>query len=248
MVPSAWNADAIAIRGSAGVSSAQSNDLARVRVFERQVEGDELVVGEQGLQQGPLRARVARVGRAYAVGRAPPQASPRVPLAPRPLTARGSRGTADRRSRPACPSTTRSRPTAAPSSTCSPARRRAAPLAAEAANLPKLVVGERELSDLEMLAVGALSPLTGFQGEADYRSVLDSMHLANGLAVGHPRRAVGHRRAGAPVRRRRQRRAAARRGRRRRSPSFASARPSSATRPKEARRASTAPTTPSTRA
>ena len=54
-------------------------------------------------------------------------------------------------------------------------------LVAEAANLPKLVVGERELSDLEMLAVGALSPLTGFQGEADYHAVLDSMHLVNGL-------------------------------------------------------------------
>jgi len=54
-------------------------------------------------------------------------------------------------------------------------------LAAEADNLPKLVVGERELSDLEMLAVGALSPLTGFQGEADYHAVLDSMHLTNGL-------------------------------------------------------------------
>jgi sulfate adenylyltransferase len=57
----------------------------------------------------------------------------------------------------------------------------AANLAAEAANLPKLVVNERELSDLEMLAVGALSPLTGFQGENDYHGVLDSMHLANGL-------------------------------------------------------------------
>ena len=57
----------------------------------------------------------------------------------------------------------------------------AAALTAEAANLPKIVVGERELSDLEMLAVGALSPLTGFQGEADYHSVLDSMHLADGL-------------------------------------------------------------------
>jgi sulfate adenylyltransferase len=52
----------------------------------------------------------------------------------------------------------------------------------EAANHPKLTVSERELSDLEMLAVGALSPLTGFLGEADYRSILDSMHLSNGLA------------------------------------------------------------------
>ena len=50
-------------------------------------------------------------------------------------------------------------------------------LRAEAANLPKLAVSDRELADLEMLAVGALSPLTGFQGEADYHSVLDSMHL-----------------------------------------------------------------------
>ena len=57
----------------------------------------------------------------------------------------------------------------------------AAALTTEAANLPKIVVGERELSDLEMLAVGALSPLTGFQGQADYDSVLDSMRLADGL-------------------------------------------------------------------
>ena len=54
-------------------------------------------------------------------------------------------------------------------------------LRAEAANLPKLAVSDRELADLEMIAVGALSPLTGFQGEADYHSVLDSMHLTNGL-------------------------------------------------------------------
>jgi len=58
----------------------------------------------------------------------------------------------------------------------------AASEAAEAANLPKVDVGTRELSDLEMLAVGALSPLTGFVGEADYRSILDTMHLENGLA------------------------------------------------------------------
>ena len=59
-------------------------------------------------------------------------------------------------------------------------------LASEASNLPKLVPNERELSDLEMLAVGALSPLTGFLGEADYHSVLDSMHLENGLAWAIP--------------------------------------------------------------
>src|SRR5215210_1893849 len=54
-------------------------------------------------------------------------------------------------------------------------------LRTEAANMPKIVVSPRELADLEMLAVGALSPLTGFQGEADYHSVLDTMHLGNGL-------------------------------------------------------------------
>jgi sulfate adenylyltransferase len=51
----------------------------------------------------------------------------------------------------------------------------------EARHFPKVVVNARELSDLEMLAVGALSPLTGFQGEVDYHAVLDTMHLSNGL-------------------------------------------------------------------
>ncbi|HEX6330191.1 MAG TPA: sulfate adenylyltransferase [Actinomycetota bacterium] len=55
-------------------------------------------------------------------------------------------------------------------------------LADESRHFPKIVVSPRELSDLEMLAVGALSPLTGFQGEAEYRSILDSMHLESGLA------------------------------------------------------------------
>jgi sulfate adenylyltransferase len=59
-------------------------------------------------------------------------------------------------------------------------------LAEEAGHLPKIVPNERELSDLEMLAVGALSPLTGFQGERDYHSILDTMHLENGLAWAIP--------------------------------------------------------------
>ena len=54
-------------------------------------------------------------------------------------------------------------------------------LSQEAANHPKLQVNERELSDLEMLAVGALSPLTGFVGEKEYHSILETMHLQAGL-------------------------------------------------------------------
>jgi sulfate adenylyltransferase len=51
----------------------------------------------------------------------------------------------------------------------------------QAGHLPKLVVNPRELSDLEMLTVGALSPLVGFVGEKDYHLILDTMHLENGL-------------------------------------------------------------------
>jgi sulfate adenylyltransferase len=52
---------------------------------------------------------------------------------------------------------------------------------ADADSLPKLTLTSRELSDLEMLSSGALSPLEGFMGREDYESVLESMHLANGL-------------------------------------------------------------------
>jgi len=48
-------------------------------------------------------------------------------------------------------------------------------------SLEVVTLTSRELSDLDMLASGALSPLDGFMGPDDYERVLDDMHLANGL-------------------------------------------------------------------
>jgi ATP sulfurylase/adenylyl-sulfate kinase len=53
-------------------------------------------------------------------------------------------------------------------------------LRAEARRLPRLEVGQRELSDLFMLAAGALAPLDSFMGRDDYESVLDRGRLASG--------------------------------------------------------------------
>lgn len=50
-----------------------------------------------------------------------------------------------------------------------------------AATLPKIALNDLNLADLEMLANGALSPLTGYMGRADYESVVHNMRLANGL-------------------------------------------------------------------
>jgi sulfate adenylyltransferase len=45
----------------------------------------------------------------------------------------------------------------------------------------QIVLSDQNLADLEMIANGGLSPLTGFMGKADYDGVVDHMHLANGL-------------------------------------------------------------------
>lgn len=55
-----------------------------------------------------------------------------------------------------------------------------------AATLPQIPLNDLNLADLEMIAVGALSPLTGYMNQADYQSVVHTMHLANGLAWSIP--------------------------------------------------------------
>lgn len=53
--------------------------------------------------------------------------------------------------------------------------------AQQAAGLPSLTLSPREQCDLEMIAIGAFSPLTGFMGSADFKSVCKDMRLSNGL-------------------------------------------------------------------
>lgn len=50
----------------------------------------------------------------------------------------------------------------------------------KAKNLPRIVLDEWEVSDVEMMAIGAVSPLSGFMGQADYDSVVDRLRLADG--------------------------------------------------------------------
>ena len=51
----------------------------------------------------------------------------------------------------------------------------------KAESLPRVQLSDRSISDLQMIAIGALSPLKGFMNEADYRSVVKQMRLWNGL-------------------------------------------------------------------
>jgi sulfate adenylyltransferase len=56
-----------------------------------------------------------------------------------------------------------------------------AELQQRAGGLPQLEIGSRQLADLEMLAIGAYSPLAGFMNRADYLGSVKDMHLSNGL-------------------------------------------------------------------
>ncbi|MBF2097866.1 MAG: sulfate adenylyltransferase [Gloeomargaritaceae cyanobacterium C42_A2020_066] len=51
----------------------------------------------------------------------------------------------------------------------------------QADHLPRIQLDARAVSDLEMIAIGGFSPLTGFMGQEDYETVLADMHLAHGL-------------------------------------------------------------------
>ena len=50
-----------------------------------------------------------------------------------------------------------------------------------AAKLTAIPLNARDLADLEMLATGAFSPLTGFMNEADYTSSRDNLRLSSGV-------------------------------------------------------------------
>jgi sulfate adenylyltransferase len=56
----------------------------------------------------------------------------------------------------------------------------AAAAAQRAEKLPRVELTVRERCDLELLAVGAFSPLTGFMTKAEFDNVVDQMHLPTG--------------------------------------------------------------------
>jgi sulfate adenylyltransferase len=56
-----------------------------------------------------------------------------------------------------------------------------AEVAAQVRSLRPIRLNRRQISDLELIAIGAASPLKGFLGRDDYLSVVRTMHLSNGL-------------------------------------------------------------------
>lgn len=51
----------------------------------------------------------------------------------------------------------------------------------KAEQMPRVILNLRQLSDVELIAIGAFSPLTGFMGSKDYENVVDNQRLENGL-------------------------------------------------------------------
>src|ERR671918_954639 len=55
-------------------------------------------------------------------------------------------------------------------------------LLSRAEGFARVTLGPRALSDLEMISTGVFSPLPGFMVSEDYESVVETMHLKDGLA------------------------------------------------------------------
>jgi ATP sulfurylase len=64
--------------------------------------------------------------------------------------------------------------------------RRTAAILEDAARVPSVVLDGRQLADLELLANGAYSPLSGFMGRDDLESVLERSRLASGIVFPIP--------------------------------------------------------------
>lgn len=56
----------------------------------------------------------------------------------------------------------------------------------KARNAKSIVISQWSISDLELIAIGGFSPLTGFMNQDDYLSVVNTTHLSNGLVWSIP--------------------------------------------------------------
>ena len=56
----------------------------------------------------------------------------------------------------------------------------------KAKELPKIKLDDKNISDLEMIASGAMSPLKGFMIQKEYNSVIETMRLSNGTVWSIP--------------------------------------------------------------
>lgn len=59
-------------------------------------------------------------------------------------------------------------------------------LSGRLASAPRIALTARQINDLELIAIGAVSPLEGFMDAETYRSVVQTMHLPGGLPWSMP--------------------------------------------------------------